>query len=133
MTTYQWLCLLGIPSIISVLGGMIIAQWKQIKAIREGIRALLRDRLLQGYKFYQDRGWAEYEDRANMENVYEQYRSLGGNGAMTDMHRVFKMLPGKQECLKTETASGAAEAPPAPETVKRKTQRTESNKGGKRK
>ena len=47
MTTYQWLCLLGIPSIISVLGGMIIAQWKQIKAIREGIRALLRDRLLQ--------------------------------------------------------------------------------------
>ena len=68
-----------------------------------------------------------------MENVYEQYRSLGGNGAMTDMHRVFKMLPGKQECLKTETASGAAEAPPAPEAVKRKTQRTEQNKGGKRK
>ena len=92
MNVYQWLCVAGIPSVITLMITRIITRrlndaesradetQKRSDAIAMGIQALLRDRLLQGYKHYQEKGWADYEDRANLENVWQQYHALGGNG-----------------------------------------------------
>lgn len=66
---------------------------KQNKAIAAGVQALLRDRLLQGYKHYFEKGWADYNDRDNMENIYTQYHSLGQNGVMDEMRHKFLQLP----------------------------------------
>jgi len=57
---------------------------RETAAIAEGVKALLRDRLLQGYKHYIEKGWADMDDRSNMENVWRQYHALGGNGDMND-------------------------------------------------
>ena len=80
----------GIPALVL---GLIITQWMQIKAVKKGVQALLRDRILQGYKFYRAQGWADENDRSNLENVYQQYHALGANGVMDDLRGKFLALP----------------------------------------
>ena len=63
------------------------------EAVMTGVQAMLRDRLLQGYRFYEEKGFAEYDDRSNMENMYKAYHNLGKNGVMDDMHHKFMQLP----------------------------------------
>ena len=48
MTLYQWLTILGIPSLVAGLFGFIRVQMSQNRAINLAVRAMLRDRLLQG-------------------------------------------------------------------------------------
>ena len=105
MSVYQWLCLLGVQGIITLILPWVIskklntadAKAEQAKretaAIAEGVKALLRDRLLQGYKHYIEKGYADMDDRSNMENVWRQYHALGGNGDMNDLRRTFRHLP----------------------------------------
>lgn len=115
MSIYQWLCVAGIPAIITLILSRIITKRldraelraeeariraeeseKKAAAIAAGVQALLRDRLLQGYRFCQEKGYADFEERENLENVYTQYHALGGNGSMTDMRRAFRALPNNQ-------------------------------------
>ena len=93
MSTYQWLCLLGIPGILATMLGYVGVQYKQIKAIKLGLQALLRDRLLQAYEFYGHRGWANYDEKQNIQNIYMQYEALGPNGIMHQKHMEFIRLP----------------------------------------
>ena len=93
MTVYNWICLLGIPSLIAGLIGFVRLQIKANKAMRLAVQAMLRDRLLQGYKHYLEKGWADPDDRSNMDNVWRQYHALGGNGDMNDYRRTFRHLP----------------------------------------
>lgn len=104
--------IVGVPAIISGLFALavsrmlkkrdvkqaeIIEQNKvmeaQNKAIMLGVQAFLRDRLLQGYRHYITKGWADYDDRENLENIYAQYHALGANGIMDDMRAQFRNLP----------------------------------------
>lgn len=80
----------GIPALLLTL---IITTWVQTRAVKRGVQALLRDRLIQGYKFYAVQGWADVDDRSNLENVYVQYHALGANGVMDDLRDKFLKLP----------------------------------------
>lgn len=80
----------GIPALLM---GLIITTWLQTRAVKKGVQALLRDRLLQGYKYYRAQGWADEDDRTNLENVYQQYHALGANGVMDDLRARFLALP----------------------------------------
>ncbi len=93
MTVYNWMCLLGIPGLFAGLAGFIRLQLAQNRAMKLAVRAMLRDRLLQGYKHYLEKGWAGLDDRANLENIWKQYHALGGNGDMNDLRRTFRHLP----------------------------------------
>lgn len=93
MSTYQWLCILGIPSITAGLFSFIMLQVKQNKAIKLGLQAILRDRLLQAYEFYGSRGYANYDEKSNVRNLYDQYEILGPNGIMELKHQDFLKLP----------------------------------------
>ena len=117
MSLYQWLCLLGIQGLITTIISLVItkkmnraeakaeqariraeeaneATERIAKATSEGVKALLKDRLLQGYKHYiNDVGYADEHDRDNLNNIYNQYHQLGGNGDMNDLRRTFRHLP----------------------------------------
>ena len=86
MTVYQWMCVLGIPSLLAGLVTFIKLQVHQNRAMKLAVKAMLQDRLLQGYKHYLEKGWADLDDRKNLENVWVQYHALGGNA-------VFQHLP----------------------------------------
>jgi hypothetical protein len=93
MSVYQWLCILGIPSLLAGLVTFIKIQLATNKAIKLGVQAVLRDRLLQAYEFYADRGFANYDEKSNVRNMYEQYEALGQNGIMEQKHDEFVRLP----------------------------------------
>lgn len=80
----------GVPALLL---GVIITSWVQIHAVKKGVQALLRDRLVQGYKYYSAQKWAGVDDRSNLENVYQQYHKLGANGVMDDLRNRFLALP----------------------------------------
>lgn len=93
MTVYNWLTLLGVPGLFAALLGFIKIQVAQNKAVKEGLQAILRDRLLQSYRYYEAKGYAEPDDRDNFENMYQQYHTLGANGVMDDIRSKFFQLP----------------------------------------
>ena len=107
----------GIPALLL---GVVITTWVQISAVKKGVQALLRDRLIQGYKFYRAQGWADEDDRANLENVYVQYHNLGANGVMDNLRGRFLDLPlGPQTPAPQTQATGqpAGSASPADQTT----------------
>ena len=104
--------IVGIPAMISGIFALIVSRMlkkrdakqaeiieqnqvmeAQNKAIMLGVQAFLRDRLLQGYRHYISKGWADYDDRENLENIYKQYHALGANGIMDDLRAQFRNLP----------------------------------------
>ena len=93
LTLYNWLTLLGIPGMIASLFTFIRLQHRQNNAVRAGLRAILRDRLLQCFHSCRRQGYATSDDRQNFENMYVQYHSLGGNGVMDDVRQKFFALP----------------------------------------
>lgn len=123
MNVYQWLCLFAVPNLFFLFWSTIINRRQkkkdeavaarraeieqqqveikqqneqleaQNKATMLGVQALLRDRLLQAFKHYINQGYAEYNDRENVKNMYDQYEALGPNSVMTDMYEKFKDLP----------------------------------------
>ena len=111
-TLLEILKLIGISSIISGIFSLVLQRSlrardarqeelrlqneqmeAQNKALMLGMQALLRDRLLQGYRYYLAKGFADYEDRENLENIWIQYHALGANGIMDDLRDQFRALP----------------------------------------
>ena len=104
MTWYQILALVGVPSIVTA-----VLNWIERRAIRKenlkikatdktdalalGLQALLRAQMITDYNKCIDKGYAPIYVRENFENVYNQYKNLGGNGIMTDIHNKFLDLP----------------------------------------
>lgn len=97
MTLYQWLCLLGIPSIVlgafKYLYSLIKKNAEDNKALKLGMQAMLRSQMIGDYNKWEERGYAPIYARDNFENCWEQYHKLGANGVMDDIHRRFLELP----------------------------------------
>ena len=55
--------------------------------------ALLRDRFYQGYKQYVQQGFYPIRDREIMQDIYDQYHVLGGNGVITHLMEELENLP----------------------------------------
>lgn len=101
----------GIPALLL---GIVVTTWLQIRAVKKGVQALLRDRLIQGYKFYRTQGWADEDDRGNMENVYVQYHALGANGVMDNLRSRFLDLPLGPQQTAPQTQAAAQPSPGTP-------------------
>lgn len=101
MTVYQWLCLLGIPTLIICLYKYVNSVIKKTRddtnALKLGIQALLRSQMIAEYNKYNEKGYAPVYARENFENCWKQYHSLGANGVMNDLHEKFLDLPVKKE------------------------------------
>lgn len=66
---------------------------KEQDAIKQGIVALLRDRIIQAYNHYMDKGYCPIYARENVRRLYEQYHNLGGNGTVTHLVLELEELP----------------------------------------
>ena len=93
MNFYQWLCILGIPSLSAMLIGVIVGQFKAVRALKRGVQALLRAQMINDYNKWSERGYAPLYARQNFENLWVQYEALGENGVMEDLHNKFLKLP----------------------------------------
>ena len=94
MTVYEWLCILGIPVIVTgIVTGVIKNCYVQNKSVKLGIQALLRAQMIHDYNKWSERGYAPIYARENFQNCWSQYHALGANGVMDDIHNKFLALP----------------------------------------
>jgi len=68
--------------------------WKKDQEItREGMVALLHDRLYQACSFFIRQGYCTLADRNNLEYLYIPYKALGGNGTGENLYETCMNLP----------------------------------------
>lgn len=74
--------LLSIISIITLIKNGLL----NMTAIKEGLKALLRSRILEiYYKYEQDRTLRQYQ-REDVDRLYKAYKALGGNSFIDDIY-----------------------------------------------
>lgn len=97
MTVYQWVCLLGVPTLIlgvfKYLHTLIKKNADDNKSTKLGVQALLRSQMVSDYNKWSEKGYAPIYARDNFENCWKNYHSLGANGVMDDLHEKFLDLP----------------------------------------
>jgi hypothetical protein len=72
------------------------------EALQRGLVALLRDRIVDKYNHYIEKGvWPIYA-RESMLEMYAEYKALGGNGAIDSLIADLDELPTRQTSLKGE-------------------------------
>lgn len=49
-------------------------------AFRDGLQAILHDRIYQAHRYYTQLGFCPLNDKKNMEYLFRPYAALGGNG-----------------------------------------------------
>lgn len=66
---------------------------KDNQAEKHGLQSLLRDRLLQSYKYCKNRGYIDYDEKESWLNMYNDYHTLGKNGVMDGVKEEVQRLP----------------------------------------
>jgi hypothetical protein len=56
-------------------------------AVKLGIQALLRDRIIEQYNKYMDKDYIPIYAMDNVEAMYKEYHALGGNGTITELYK----------------------------------------------
>ena len=100
----QWITQYWIEWIFGIVAAALIWMWKRMmtrvkeertqqEAIKAGLQALLRAQMVNDYNHYTEKVYAPIYARENFESCWKQYKNLGGNGVMTDLHEKFLKLP----------------------------------------
>jgi len=69
---------------------------KREQAINDALRALCRDRIYQGYRYYKKNCGLSTQDLETMTKLYNAYHNLGGNGTITAVYAKIQELPLKE-------------------------------------
>lgn len=96
----QWLfgiVAAGLTAAYRNLSKKIKAQKEENKAIKDGLLAILHDRLYQVCTHYIEIGYIDLSALKNAEYLYESYHALGGNGTGTELYTRAKALPIKDD------------------------------------
>lgn len=92
-----------IPTVLGGVIGWLTTKVKKAKdaeemkqtALEEGVRALLKNELVRRYREYEIKGELSILDKTSIEEMYKQYRNLGGNGTVKKLIEELLGLPTK--------------------------------------
>lgn len=77
-------------------GKYILTRFRKIKNEQEaqskGIQALLRDRLQTSYYYYQEKQNITLHGLETVNEMYKEYKNLGGNGTITKLVEDIRQL-----------------------------------------
>lgn len=91
-----------IQTIINIIAGAIIsymfalyrAKKRENDALRAGVQALLRDRIIQAYNHYVcEKGWIPIYAKESIDACYRSYEALGDNGVIDSLMEQLNELP----------------------------------------
>lgn len=66
---------------------------EEYDALKDGIIAILRDRIIQADIHFSERKCATISQKDNIQMMYDAYHRLGGNGIVTKSYRHIMELP----------------------------------------
>lgn len=85
------------------VGGLCAYLWAALKekkneneALKLGVQALLRDRIIQLHDYYMDMSYMPIHAKNNLENLHKNYASLGANGVIDSLYEEAMKLPTKR-------------------------------------
>ena len=58
---------------------------KKNEAIELGVQALLRNEIIRRYRVFETKGEISILDQEDLDEMFEQYKNLGGNGTVKKM------------------------------------------------
>lgn len=67
--------------------------YKRFTALKSGVRALLRDRIIQSYNYWMDKKYCPIYARDSICDMFEQYTALKGNHGVSDLMKKLLELP----------------------------------------
>lgn len=70
------------------------------RAVRDGVCALLRDRLLQSCLHFETAGYIPPRELECLSRMYSAYHDLGGNDVITSLYAEIVELPHTQEAVR---------------------------------
>lgn len=79
--------------ITTALTVIIKKETSKHKALENGMVCLLRDRLIANGMRFVDNNGVSFTEKDAFDNAYKAYHNLGGNGAMTELHKQVMELP----------------------------------------
>ena len=82
-----------IEAICILLSGGFAMLFRWVIAVKRGMQALLRDRIIQAYNHYSGNGFCPIYALENIHSMYKEYHALGGNGAVTHLMEEIETLP----------------------------------------
>ena len=91
-----------IQKIINIIAGAVIsyifalyrAKKRENDALRAGVQALLRDRIIQAYNHYVcEKGWIPIYAKESIDACYRSYEALGDNGVIDSLMEQLNELP----------------------------------------
>lgn len=78
----------AVPAALGAVAALACGLWRQVRALRDGMRSLLRCEIVRAHKEYVVRGEPmSLEDLEYVAKTYESYHALGGNGTGTRLWR----------------------------------------------
>lgn len=76
---------------------------KAQRALRDGVKALLRDRIIQMFGICKSKGYCSLQEREALESLYQAYHDgLSGNGTVTDVYNAMRSMPTERERKETQ-------------------------------
>lgn len=88
--------ILGI--LLSAITGYAVAIYRENKALKSGMQAMLRDRMIQAYNHYhEDKGYMPIYAKESFAACYDSYHALGENGVMDAIYQKVIHLPTSKE------------------------------------
>lgn len=91
-----------LQAVINIIAGMIISylfalysqKKKENDALKSGLQALLRDRIIQAYNHYcDDKKWIPIYALESINACYKSYEGLGENGVINGLIEQLNKLP----------------------------------------
>ncbi len=103
----EWIARYWVEWLFGIVAAMMVAGYQRVnrhmrhaqkkdRALDDGMRALLRDRIISACDRCFEKGYAPVYVRENISSMYDAYHSLGGDGIVTDMVRQTMELPYKK-------------------------------------
>lgn len=80
-------------TVMGVVMRKMVKKVNEQEAIKLGVQALLRDRIIQAYNHHYDRGYCPIYARENIQQLAKQYFNLGGNGVVHSLLEKLDELP----------------------------------------
>ena len=80
-------------SVLTFCYNRLLKKFKEQEAIKEGLIAILHDRLFQSGMYFIEKGEITITALDNIEGIYVAYHNLGGNGTGTEIYERVKELP----------------------------------------
>lgn len=83
----------ALGALVAYLGTMYRIKKRENDALKSGVQALLRDRIIQHYNHYTEKGWMPIYARQSLEACYISYEALGENGVIDGLMEQLRELP----------------------------------------